>query len=112
MDLREICQTFYDRPTVTVNGAETDARQIEQTHAPHTQIWMPFEYPNGDLIANVECMMDIQHRTVSYARLLPGPPITDKDIQYVRGLGLCFEAPGQEEKALKRLQENPSPNGN
>jgi len=112
VDLREICETIYKQPTFTLNGQQTDARQLEQRATPHYEIMWPFKYPNGDLIANLDCMMDLQQRTVSYARLLPGPPITDKEIQYVRANGFCFDEPGQEEKALKQLQENASPNGN
>ena len=112
VDLREICQAMYKQPTFTINGQQTDARQLEQSALPHTEIMMPFKYPNGDLIANLDCMMDLQHRTVSYARVLPGPPITDKEVQYVRGLGLCSDEPGHEDQILKQMQENPSPNAN
>lgn len=112
VDLREICETFYKQPTFTLNGAQSNAQKVEQNAPRHTQIWLPFEYPNGDLIANLECMMDTRTKSASYARLLPGPPITDKEIQYVRAQGLCSDEPGHEEKVLKQLQENPSPSVN
>ena len=44
---------------------------------------------NGNLIATAECQFDTQNRMVSYARLLPGPPITDEDMQFLRSRGWC-----------------------
>jgi hypothetical protein len=111
VDLKQICESFVRQPTFTLNGAQTNARQLEQNAAPHSQIWIPFNYPNGDLIANLECMMDTQKMTVSYARLLPGPPITDKEVQYARSLGLCSEQSGVAPAIKPYLERNPSEGG-
>lgn len=94
INLREICEAYVHQPTFTLNGAQSNATQLAQNGNPHTQIWMPFSYPNGDLIANLECMINTQSMTASYARLLPGPPITDKEVQYARSLGLCSDQGG------------------
>jgi hypothetical protein len=111
VDLRQICESFVRQPTFTLNGAQTNARQLEQNGAPHTQIWIPFNYPNGDLIANLECMIDTQKMTASYARLLPGPPITDKEVQYARSLGLCSDQGGVEPTTKPDLEKIPSAGG-
>ena len=103
VDLRQICESYARQPTFTLNGAQTNARQVEQNQARHTQIWLPFSYPNGDLIANLECMMDTQTMSASYARLLPGPPITDKEVQYARSLGLCSDEGGVAPAIKKNL---------
>lgn len=94
VDLRKICEAFVHQPTFIINGAQTNAVQLQQNYTRHTEILMPFSYPNGDLIANLECMIDTQNLTASYARLLPGPPITDKEVQYARSLGLCADKNG------------------
>jgi len=102
INLRQICERYVHQPTFTLNGAQMNAQKLQQTATPHTQIWIPFSYPNGDLIANVECMIDTQHLTASYARLVPGPPITDKEVQYARSLGLCSDQNGNVQ-AIKEL---------
>jgi hypothetical protein len=111
VDLRQICETFYRQPTFTLNGAETNAREVQENAPRHTQIWLPFTYPNGDLIANLECMMDTEKKTASYARLLSGPPITEKEVQYARSLGLCADQSGNMPAAIKQIEKNITPGG-
>src|SRR5208283_4345979 len=105
VDLRQICESYARQPTFTLNGAQTNAQQFQQNGDRHTQIWLPFSYPNGDLIANLECMMDTQTMSASYARLLPGPPITDKEVQYAKSLGLCSDQGGVAPAIKKGLAE-------
>ena len=107
IDLRQICETYVHQPTFTLNGAQTNATQLAQNGNPHTQIWMPFSYPNGDLIANLECMINTQTMSASYARILSGPPITDKEVQYARSLGLCSDQGGVT-PAISNLQNKPA----
>ena len=104
INLRQICEAYVHQPTFTLNGEQFDAERLQKETNPHTQVWMPFSYPNGDLIANLECMIDTQHLTASYARLLPGPPITDKEVQYARSIGLCADKNGNSAAVQKAVQ--------
>lgn len=104
INLRQICEAYVHQPTFTLNGEQWDAERLQKETNPHTQLLMPFSYPNGDLIANLECMIDTQNLKASYARLLPGPPITDKDVQYARSIGLCSDKNGNSPAVQKALQ--------
>jgi hypothetical protein len=91
VDFKKVCQALIDQPTFSLNGVEYDARRLQENSARHTNVELPFTMLNGNLIATAECQFDTQNRTVSYARLLPGPPITDEDMQFLRSRGWCAE---------------------
>jgi hypothetical protein len=91
VDFKKVCQALIDQPTFSLNGVEYDAQRLEQNSTRHTNIDLPFIMPNGNLIGTAQCQFDTQNRTVSYARLLPGPPITDVEAQYLRSRGWCAD---------------------
>lgn len=91
VDFKKVCQALIDQPTFSLNGVEYDARRLQENSTRHTNVELPFTMLNGNLIATAECQFDTQNRMVSYARLLPGPPITDEDMQFLRSRGWCAE---------------------
>ena len=112
VDLKKVCQAFIDQPTFTLIGVEYDARRLEQNGVRHTNVELPFKMPNGSLIGTAECQFDTQKRRVSYARLLPGPPITGVEVQYVRSRGWCAEQSPDYGKAMSGNQEPITTGGN
>lgn len=112
VDLKKVCQALIDQPTFTLNGVEYNARRLEQNYVRHTPIEMTFKMPNGDLTRTAECQFDTLNRTVSYARLLPGPPITDVEVQYVKSHGWCAEQNPDYGKAMARILQPNTAGGN
>ena len=111
VDLKKVCQAFIDQPTFTLNGVEYDARRLQENGPSHSNIELPFNMPNGDLIGTAECQFDTQNRRVSYARLLQGPPITDVEVQYVKSRGWCAEQNPDYGKAMSGNQQPLSTGG-
>jgi len=112
VDLKKVCQAFIDQPTFTLNGVEYNAQRLEQNGVRHTNVELPFNMPNGDLIGTAECQFDTQNRKVSYARLLSGPPITDMQVQYVKSRGYCAEQNPDYDKAMSGSQQPITSGGN
>jgi hypothetical protein len=112
VDLKKVCQAFIDQPTFTLNGVEYNAQRLEQNGVRHTNVELPFNMPNGNLIGTAECQFDTQNRRVSYARLLSGPPITDAEVQYVKSRGWCAEQSPDYEKSMSGSQPPITSGGN
>jgi hypothetical protein len=66
---KQICKTFFDQPTFTLNGVQYDSQRLQSEAPRHTDAALPDNYPNG----------------------ISGPPIDDKALQYVGSQGLCPE---------------------
>ncbi len=109
VDLKKICSAYFSQPQFTLNGEEYDATRLEQNSRSHENIELPYMYPNGDLIATVECQVDTRNRTISYARLVGGPPIDDKAVAYVRSQGLCADQSPDYSKMLTTQQQQITP---
>jgi len=112
VELKKVCQAFIDQPTFTINGIEYDARRLEHNSVSHTNVELPLNMPNGDLIGTAECQFDTQNRKVSYARLLAGPPITDVQVQYIKSRGWCAEQSPDYGKAMLGNQAPITSGGN
>jgi hypothetical protein len=112
VDLKKVCQAFIDQPTFTLNGAQYDARRLEQNGVRHTNVELAFKMPNGDLIGTAECQFDTQNRRVSYARMLAGPPITDAEVQYVKSRAWCAEQSPDYGKAMSGSRQPLTSGGN
>lgn len=104
VDLKKVCQAVIDQPTFTLNGVEYNAQRLQDNGVRHTNIELPFNLPTGEMIGTVECQFDTQNRKVSYARLLPGPPITDAEAQYVKSAGWCAEQSPDYKKEMSGIQ--------
>ena len=109
VDLKKICSAYFSQPQFTLNGQEYDATRLEQNSRRHENIELPYKYPNGDLIATVECQVDTSNRTISYARLVGGPPIDEKAVAYVRSQGLCADQSPDYGKMLTIQQQEITP---
>jgi hypothetical protein len=91
VDLKQICKNFFDQPTFTLNGVQYDSQRLQSEAPRHMDAVLPYNYPNGDLLAAVNCQLDTQTHRITRADLASGPPIDDKAVQYVRSQGLCLE---------------------
>jgi hypothetical protein len=91
VDLKQICKNFFDQPTFTLNGVQYDSQRLASSAPRHMDAVLPYSYPNGDLLAAVNCQLDTQTHKITRADLAGGPPIDDKAIEYVRSQGLCLE---------------------
>jgi hypothetical protein len=91
VDIKQICKNFFDQPTFTLNGVQYDSQRLASSAPRHMDAVLPYSYPNGDLLAAVNCQLDTQTHRITRADLAGGPPIDDKAVEYVRSQGLCLE---------------------
>ena len=89
VDLKQICKNFFDQPTFTLNGVQYDSQRLASSAPRHMDAVLPYNYPNGDLLAAVNCQLDTQTHRITRADLAVGPPIDDKAVEYVRSQELC-----------------------
>ncbi|HKN15250.1 MAG TPA: hypothetical protein VJX68_18825 [Candidatus Binatus sp.] len=71
IDFAKVCQTFIDQPTFTYNGDEYDWRRFQQSFSRHPDVEIWARYPDGNVVADIECHVDTQNRKIDWARLLP-----------------------------------------
>ena len=91
VDLKQICKNFFDQPTFTLNGVQYDSQRLASSGPRHMDAVLSYSYPNGDLLAAVNCQLDTQTHRITRADLAGGPPIDDKAVEYVRSQRLCLE---------------------
>ncbi len=91
IDFAKVCQTFIDQPTFTYNGDEYDWRRFQQSFSRHPDVEIWARYPDGNVVADIECHVDTQNRKIDWARLLPNPPFTDKSWDFVKSKRWCQE---------------------
>jgi hypothetical protein len=91
LDLKAACEYLFRQQTFELNNEEYNQRKAEQNSRAHETFIGWVKYPNGDIIASAQCIMETEHMTAIHATLLAGPPITDKEVQYIKGLGLCTD---------------------
>ncbi|GEM_PF-3352437 len=109
VDLRRVCEAFFNQKEFVVNGTAYDTRSFEQNSRRHEDVVLPFNYPNGDPIALVHCQYDAADHKVAEARLAEGPPIDDKAVEYIRSQGLCQEqSPDYDQKLNEAASRSPT----
>lgn len=97
VNLKAVCQQVFDQPVLHINGIEYDRQRLEQSGSRHLDVAVPFTYPDGSVLATVQCQYDTQTHRVVHASLAGGPPIDEKAVAYVKSQGFCEEngAPGK-----------------
>lgn len=91
IDLAKVCQSFIDQPQFTYNGEEYDWERFQQSSPRHPDVEIWARYPDGNVVADIECHVDAQNRKINWARLLPNPPFTDKSWDYAKSKRWCQE---------------------
>jgi hypothetical protein len=75
--------------TMSSTGLQADPRMVEQNSSRTANIFLPIKRKNGDEIFEVECGINTLNKSVSWAHVKTGPPVTDDDVKYLRAEGLC-----------------------
>lgn len=92
VDAARICNSIRGQSVDESNtGLQADPTRLEQNSARTANIVVPVKNPKGDEIFEVECGMNTQQQSVSWASIKTGPPVTDDDANYLRGAGYCSE---------------------
>ena len=91
IDLAKVCKSYIDQPQFTYNGDEYTWQRFQQSVSRHPDVEIWARYPDGSVVADIECHVDAQNRKIDWARLLPNPPITDKAWGYAKSEQWCQE---------------------
>ncbi len=92
VDPARICNNIRGQKVDMSNtGLQADPRMVEQNSARTANIFVPVRRLNGDEIFQVECGMNTLNQSVSWAKVMTGPPVTDDDAKYLRARGYCSE---------------------
>ena len=91
IDLAKVCKSYIDQPQFTYNGDEYTWQRFQQSFSRHPDVEIWARYPDGSVVADIECHVDTQNRKVDWARLLPNPPIADKAWEYAKSEQWCQE---------------------
>ncbi len=92
VDPARICNNIRGQNVDMSNtGLQADPRMVEQNSARTANIFVPVRRLNGDEIFQVECGMNTLNQSVSWAKVMTGPPVTDDDAKYLRARGYCSE---------------------
>jgi predicted small lipoprotein YifL len=91
IDFAKVCQSYIDQPQFTYNGDEYDWTRFQQSFSRHPDIEIWGRYPDGSVVADIECHVETQTRKINWARLLPNPPLTDKAWAYAKSQRWCQE---------------------
>jgi hypothetical protein len=91
IDLTKVCKSYIDQPQFTYNGDEYDWTRFQGSVFRHPDVDIWARYPDGSVVAEIECHIDAQNRKVDWARLLPHPPMTEKAWEYVKSEQWCRE---------------------
>lgn len=89
IDLAKVCKAYIDQPQFTYNGDEYTWQRFQQSVSRHPDVEIWARYPDGSVVADIECHVDAQNRKIDWARLLPDPPITDKTWEYAKSEQWC-----------------------
>lgn len=88
VDVKRVCQSMRNGPVVSSNGLTEDATEMEQNQPRTAREFTSYQVPNGSLL-QVSCEINTAHRSVVYAHLMPGPPLTATDIAFLENAGYC-----------------------
>ena len=84
IDIVKVCKSFIDQPQFTYNGDQYTWQRFQQSAPRHPDVEIWARYPDGSVIADIQCHVDTQNRKVNWARLLPNPPLSDKSWDYAK----------------------------
>ena len=105
----KVCKSFIDQPQFTYNGDQYTWQRFQQSSPRHPDVEIWARYPDGNVVADIECHVDAQNRKVNWARLLPNPPLTDKSWDYAKSKRWCQEdSPDYSDGANTGAAESPN----
>ena len=91
VDAARIATASAGRASTKATPDRRPIRQGSTKLGATANIVVPVKNPKGDEIFEVECGMNTQQQSVSWASIKTGPPVTDDDANYLRGAGYCSE---------------------
>jgi hypothetical protein len=91
IDIAKVCQSFIDQPQFMYNGDKYDWHRFQQSFSRHPDVEIWARYPDGNVVADIECHVDSQNRKINWARLLPNPPLNDKSWDFAKSKRWCQE---------------------
>ena len=91
IDIAKVCKSFIDQPQFTYNGDQYTWERFQQSAPRHPDVEIWARYPDGSVVADIQCHVDTQNRKINWARLLPNPPLTDKSWDYAKSKRWCQE---------------------
>ena len=91
IDLVKVCQSYIDQPQFTYNSEEYDWQRFQGSFSRHPDIEIWARYPDGNVVAEVQCYVDTQNRKINGYILLPGTPVTEKAWNFAKSKRLCQE---------------------
>jgi len=91
IDFAKVCQSYIDQPQFTYNGDEYTWQRFQQSFSRHPDVEIWARYPDGNVVADIECHVDTQNRKINWARLLPNPPLSDKSWDFAKSRRWCQE---------------------
>jgi len=90
VDPAPICDSLRGKSVTMANtGLQADSRMVEQNSARTANIHVPIKRDDGQELFEVECGMNTLNQSVTWAQIKTGPTLTDDDVKYLRGHGLC-----------------------
>jgi hypothetical protein len=114
VNLTEACEEYLARPTIILNDEQVQtARLLEATRSKSLEFILPVSGPNQQVIGTIRCSARLGAvNKVTSASLLPGAPISNEGITYLKKAGLCQQdnstvISNQEsiDKEIKRQEE-------
>jgi len=92
VDPARICNNIRGQSVVmSTTGLTADPRVVEQNTPRTANIFVPVRRLNGDEIFQVECGMNTLNQSVTWAKVMTGPAVTDDDAKFLRAQGYCSE---------------------
>jgi hypothetical protein len=88
VDAAQVCAGVKGQE-INMAGMSADQRMVEQNSSATAEVHMPIHFPSGDPDLEVNCNINSRTQAVVYAEVLPGPALSDKDIDFLRGSGFC-----------------------
>jgi hypothetical protein len=88
IDAAQACASVRGQE-INMEGMSADQRMVEQNSSATAPIHITVHFPSGDPDLQVRCDLNSRTQAVVYAEVLPGPALSDKDIDYLRGSGFC-----------------------
>jgi hypothetical protein len=92
IDAAQACASIKGHAVDMSNtGMSGDQRMVEQNSAATANIHIPIQFPSGDPDLTINCNIKTRTQAVVYAEVVPGPALSDKDIDFLRGAGFCSQ---------------------
>jgi len=91
VDLKRICRGLFDQPEFTIQWRQIRHPSPGAERLRTVDLLANYNYRHGELLAAVNCQLDMSTHAVPEADLANGPPNDDKAAAYVGSQGLCVE---------------------